>query len=58
MIDSSDLMQLVNKCTNDECIKTVSQNYMLSQVFVTLFTGIFICLGLFILCKYFVKYFE
>lgn len=32
-MDSSDLMQLVNKCTNDECIKTVSQNYMLSQIF-------------------------
>ena len=57
-MDSNELMQLINKCTDNECIKTVSQNYMLSQVFIALFTGIFICLGLFILCKFFIKYFE
>ena len=57
-MDSSDLVQLINKCTNSECIKTVSQNYMLYQIFIGLFTGIFICLGLFIVCKYFIKYFK
>ena len=56
-MDSNELMQLINKCTDNECIKTVSQNYMLSQVFIALFSGIFICLGLFILCKYFARYF-
>ena len=55
---SNELMQLINKCKDSECIKTVSQNYMLYQIFTGLFTGIFICLGLFILCKYFIKYFE
>ncbi len=57
-MDSSDLVQLLNKCKDSECIKTVSQNYMLSKIFVTLFSGLCICLGLFILCKFFVKYFE
>lgn len=57
-MDSSDLVQLINKCTNNECIKTVSQNYMLSQIFTALILGIFIYLGLFVLCEYFVKYFE
>lgn len=57
-MDSSDLVQLINKCTNSECIKTVSQNYMLSQIFTSLISGIFICLGLFIVCKYFIKYFK
>ena len=57
-MDSSNLVQLINKCKDSECIKIVSQNYMLSQVFIALFSGIFICLGLFILCKFFIKYFE
>ena len=57
-MDSSDLVQLINKCKDSECIKTVSQNYMLYQIFMGLFVGIFICLGLFILCKYFMKFFE
>lgn len=57
-MDSSDLVQLINKCKDSECIKTVSQNYMIYQIFIGLFIGIFICLGLFILCKYFMKYFE
>lgn len=57
-MDSNELIQLINKCTDNECIKTVSQNYMLYQIFTGLFTGIFICLGLFILCKFFIKYFE
>lgn len=53
-MDSSDLVQLINKCKDSECIKTVSQNYMIYQIFI----GLFICLGLFILCKYSMKYFE
>lgn len=52
------VIQLINKCTNDDCVKIVSQNYMISKIIITLFSGIFICLGLFILCKYFVKYSE
>lgn len=57
-MDNSDLMQLINKCTDNECIKAISHSYMLSQIFTALISGIFICLGLFILCKYFVKYFK
>lgn len=57
-MDSSNLVQLINKCKDSECIKTVLQNYIIYQIFIGLFTGIFICLGLFILCKYFMKYFE
>ena len=56
-MDNKILLNVVSKCTNDECVRIVSQNYMISKIFITLFLGIFLCLGLFILCKYFVKYF-
>lgn len=51
------LLSVVSKCTNDSCVKIVSQNYMISKIFIILFLGIFLCLGLFILCKYVIKYF-
>lgn len=55
---SNNLIHLLNKCSDNECVKVVSQNFMLSKVFGILFAGIFICLGLFILCKYFKEIFE
>lgn len=56
-MDDKILLSIVSKCTNDNCVRIVSQNYMISKILITLFTGIFLCLGLFILCKYFAKYF-
>ena len=56
-MDDKILLSILSKCTNDNCVKVVSQNYLISKIFIILFLGIFLCLGLFILCKYFVKYF-
>ena len=57
-MDSSDLVKLINKCTDNECVKAVSQNYMLSEIFSNLMIVIFVCLSLFIIFKYSIKYFK
>jgi hypothetical protein len=57
-MEINEVMQLVNKCTDDKCVKIISQNYMVSQVFITLFIGIFMCLSIFIICKYFTKFLK
>ena len=57
-MEIENVMKLIDKCKSDTCVSNITQKYMISQVFVVLFTGMFICLGLFIICKYFTKFLK
>ena len=57
-MEIEDIMKLIDKCKSDTYVSNITQKYMISQVFVVLFTGMFICLGLFIICKYFTKFLK
>lgn len=57
-MEIENVMKLIDKCKSDICVSNIAQKYMISQVFVVLFTGMFFCLGLFIICKYFTKFLK